>query len=179
MPRIYHTRTESECIDAFWKKVDKRGPGECWLWTDAVDSFGYGRMNVLGKQDRSHRISFRFVNGPISKGLHIMHSCDNPRCCNPSHLSAGTAADNMADKAKKGRAPKPPCTKATSEVVLYIREQRAAGRSLEDISEEVGISSQQCCAISRGRMWKEVGGPIMSGKMFRPTWNRWPISVTS
>ena len=33
----------------------------------------------------------------------VMHSCDVPLCCNPSHLVGGTYADNNRDMAAKGR----------------------------------------------------------------------------
>lgn len=36
----------------------------------------------------------------------VMHACDNRQCINPSHLSLGSQADNMADCYKKGRNPR-------------------------------------------------------------------------
>lgn len=33
----------------------------------------------------------------------VMHTCDNPRCINPSHLMAGTHKSNAEDKVNKGR----------------------------------------------------------------------------
>jgi hypothetical protein len=52
----------------------------------------------------AHVLAYRLAFGhpPPDKPC-ILHVCDNPSCCNPAHLWAGTAADNNVDMARKGR----------------------------------------------------------------------------
>ena len=87
----------------FWSKV-QYSPG-CWLWTASTGSTGYGQYATSGKtMGKAHRLSWAHFNGPIPKGLSILHSCDVTICVNPLHLSANTHAENMHDMARKGRA---------------------------------------------------------------------------
>jgi len=49
-------------------------------------------------------------DGPIPNGINVLHTCDNPPCCNPKHLFRGTQLDNMRDKVQKGRGVFPGAT---------------------------------------------------------------------
>ena len=39
----------------------------------------------------------------VSDDLEVCHTCDNPPCCNPTHLWKGTHQANMQDAREKGR----------------------------------------------------------------------------
>lgn len=76
----------------------------CWEWRGMVESHGYGSIRLgKGKRMRAHRYSWSLYNGPIPKGLFVLHSCDYPRCVNPAHLRLGTQKENMQDRLRRNR----------------------------------------------------------------------------
>lgn len=96
--------------DRWWAKVDVRGPDECWPWRGAYGgkSGRYGLLRLPGREGgttTAHRVGWTLLNGPIPEGLHVLHRCDNPPCCNPRHWFLGTNQDNVDDKVAKGRQP--------------------------------------------------------------------------
>jgi hypothetical protein len=94
-----------EHIQNFWAKVSVRGKDECWEWRGARQSKGYGSFSIGGKTYLAHRISWMLVNGRMPlEYLQVLHSCDNPPCCNPNHLREGTCLENVHDMISKGRA---------------------------------------------------------------------------
>jgi predicted XRE-type DNA-binding protein len=94
---------EQRDIDRFWSKVNKLGADECWLWKESVDKDGYGRFSFHSGSIPANRAALYFEKGGEYDGMLCMHSCDNPPCCNPAHLSWGTAEENSKDMVSKGR----------------------------------------------------------------------------
>jgi hypothetical protein len=95
----------TDLIERFWAKVDTSGgPDACWPWTASRHSYGYGQIGLPGGGIvRAHRLAWEIANGPIPEGKGILHSCDNPPCCNARHLRPGTDLDNAADAKAHGR----------------------------------------------------------------------------
>jgi len=87
----------------FWARIEKGN--DCWPWKSRTDKDGYGKVHWAGESNRAHRVAWEITNGPIPDGLLVCHSCDNPPCCNPSHLFLGTNAENMRDASAKRRLP--------------------------------------------------------------------------
>lgn len=82
--------------ERFWSHVDKSG--ECWTWTRALSSAGYGRFAVNGYRWYAHRLSHTLAFGPIPGGLDIDHQCHNRACVNPDHLRAVSRKENLENQ---------------------------------------------------------------------------------
>jgi hypothetical protein len=81
-------------------------PSGCWHWNGVVGAHGYGVVWIGGRQGnnrRAHRISLELSGVPVGPDDFVRHSCDNPLCVNPAHLSVGTPAQNTADMWQRGR----------------------------------------------------------------------------
>lgn len=85
--------------------VEVRGPlaTKCWDWCRATTVAGYGHIRHNNHDYNTHRLFYVLYNGPIPKGLCVLHECDRAVCCNPDHLKLGTERDNTNDCIARGR----------------------------------------------------------------------------
>lgn len=147
-----------------WARVDmSAGVEGCWPWRARRmrQKWDYGIVKYDGVEWLAHRLIYTFVFGPIPADKPIVcHTCDNPPCCNPSHLFAGTDLDNRLDAKRKGRTPtgeRSGSAKFTWEEIRAIRFLYGSGRSQMSLAREFGTSSSNLHAIVHGKYWKDTG----------------------
>lgn len=85
----------------------------------------------------------------------VMHSCDNPSCVNPQHLSLGTHSDNAKDMINKGRGNslrglRNPRCKLSDDDIKSIISRRNSGELCRHLALEFGVSGKTISVVSRG-----------------------------
>ena len=108
----------------------------------------------------------------------VRHACDNPPCCNPSHLFDGTNIENMADMREKGRSAvgarngahtRPErrprgeriwASKLVSSEVLKIRSlYPSSGLTQVELGRRFGVSQTRISSIagkSKRKGWRHI-----------------------
>jgi hypothetical protein len=100
-PSITRRRRRKPPAERFWKKVDRKGPNGCWLWTAGQTSTGYGKFERIKDDGRrvtckAHRFSFLLHGGALLPGHHLHHVCGVSVCVNPQHLQQVTPKEHRA-----------------------------------------------------------------------------------
>lgn len=144
----------------------------CWEWTGYTPRYGQMSVMVDGKTKtvKCHRWVYYAVNGleyrPFTDtGVAVLHKCDNPPCCNPDHLFAGTQLDNMADAVSKGRHVSPPRGRGESHSHNKLTEFDVATIRIiynprivtcRAISKVYGISEGMVWSVVSGASWTHI-----------------------
>ena len=149
--------------ERFWGKVDRSGgPDACWPWMAGKNADGYGQFWYSGTTVGAHVFAFADTEGLV-EGEIVCHSCDNPPCCNPAHLFAGTHGDNARDRDTKQRrtvlrGSTNPQAKLTEAAVLeararFTKEGIAAVRAM---ASEIGVYWQTLYKAIIGDTWTHL-----------------------
>lgn len=138
--------------DRFLSKVLKRDDG-CWEWKAARFSKGYGQFTIGIYNHRAHRVSHWNFNGSFDTDLDVMHSCDNPWCVCPEHLSEGTNNHNRNDSVLKRRhnvGTRNGNASFTEDQVAKIRNETG---TYEQLASKYLVSKQTIGRIKRGETY--------------------------
>jgi hypothetical protein len=156
------TNPAGDPVQRFWDKVVKADdPDDCWGWLAARhEKVWYGVFTVARKTAHAHRFSYELHNGPIPKGKHVLHKCDNPACSNPRHLFLGDQISNNKDRDRKGRlrvgrlpGSKHHQAKLNEDNVLAIR---ASSATAKDIGEQYGVTAALIYMIRGRKIWRHI-----------------------
>lgn len=149
-------------IARFKSHVDRSsGLNSCWLWTAFRDKRGYGTTYWRGKRGlKAHRVAYEIAFGLIPAGLFVIHSCDNPSCCNPAHLRVGTPRDNARDMVSRGRQARGErngqSKLSISDVLKIRRLVKVDGVSQTEAASTFGVTQQHVSLIVNGVNWTHI-----------------------
>ena len=150
--------------ESFWAKVKKTK--SCWEWQKSCNNTGYGTVAWDGKTYVAHRVA-AYLEGMVNKmeapkssrdKTHVLHKCDNRKCCNPKHLFLGSYTDNQLDAYKKIRRTQPKGenhtnAKLTNAQVKEIRERYKAGEMQIPLAKEFNVSQRAISLIIRNETY--------------------------
>ena len=134
----------------------------CWIWVGSTDKDGYGRIRAkIGSVEivKAHVLSYVLHTGEIiPKGMVVMHSCDNPRCVNPNHLSVGTYKENSLDMFAKGRANVRKGEDAPGALLSRqdVEKILSDARPYEQIAADHGVARSTIGSIKQRKSWRDI-----------------------
>jgi hypothetical protein len=152
-----------EQLKRFWSRVNKTET--CWLWTGSKVKGGYGQLELQGKRQLAHIVSYRLANADYDKAKCVCHKCDIPSCVNPEHLFLATQSENMKDCVAKGRGgfgnglkgEEIKHSKLKEQEVIDIKRRLKQGESTKEILKiHNKVSRSAIEDIKHQRTWKHI-----------------------
>ena len=155
-----------QTAESFWAKVKKTK--SCWEWQGAINSTGYGSVGWHGKNYSAHRVAaylagmltdMRAPNSTDRARTHVLHKCDNKKCCNPEHLFLGSYRDNLLDAYRKNRksqlkGDQHANAKLSNKQAQEIRKRYKAGEMQIPLAKEFNVSQTVISLIIRNETYK-------------------------
>lgn len=138
----------------FWAKVNKNAsteagmPSNCWCWTGAKTSLGYGAFCSRRRTMGAHRVAWILAHGAIPGDLLVRHMCDVRTCVRPDHLVLGTQKQNIADMDERRR--RRSARKLSTGDAKIIRELSLAGQSQRTLAAQFRVDRKTVSNIIKG-----------------------------
>jgi hypothetical protein len=170
MPESWKLRA----LARFMEKIDDSNGTGCWEWRASIYESGYGQfyygeIDSKERQGKAHKAAWLLLRGPVPEGMHVLHRCNNRKCCNPGHLYLGTHEDNMKDRDESGRTSRGAHRynfKRDEGLNAKIGELRAQGLKISMICEELGIgTSTYYRCVAAGAVDPEANKQARSANM--------------
>lgn len=168
-PRRKHSLSKEEFVEWFNNQLEVQKDG-CRTWSRAKTLKGYGSCwTIDGRLGRAHRVALELKLGrPLADGMHALHSCDNPPCCNPDHLREGTNVENMKERQDKERQ-----SKGEQRSLLFRGEKHNGAKLTETTVREI-LSQKGSMAIKALSIQYSVSIGAISGVLYGTTWKHIP-----
>lgn len=173
-PRPLPSLSEKDKERFFGKIATNPNDRGCLEWIGYCSKKGYGKFTVGLRRLLAHRVALSIRSGLHSSELDACHSCDNPKCCNPSHLFWGTHKDNMDDMNRKGRCKnRRRGNNHPSRLYIELRPRgenhgmarlksedipiiRSDTRKHHEIAADYGVTRRAICSIKQRITWKHI-----------------------
>ena len=156
--------SHKQTAESFWVRVKKSR--KCWEWQGAQNNTGYGTVRWMNKTYTAHRVAawlsglVESPNKPTNakEKTHVLHKCDNRKCCNPDHFFIGSYSDNQLDAYAKKRKVQPKGEKHTNALLTdvqanAIRKAYAKGHTQTELATIYGVSQTTISKIIRGKTY--------------------------
>jgi hypothetical protein len=173
------SNSQSEVAIRFWPKVRVIADEDsCWVYTGYTRdrrNEEYGSFKTSAERtELAHRVAFGLMHPDELMPPVVLHSCDNPPCCRPKHLIAGTQADNVADATRKGRmrgkthqaGEANDSAVLTNKIVIEARRRYSMGESVGKLAEAFGVAQGTLQGALSGNTWAHIDAvePPITGR---------------
>lgn len=139
-------------------KARVKAKTKCWeCISHKPNNKGYIIVRINNKKRSLHRLSYEYYKEKIPKGLCVRHTCDNPKCFNPTHLILGTHLDNMRDMAERNRSAR---GERNTQAVLKEKQVKEIYLNKLDnnkvLAKKYGVTHSNISCIRLGKTWKHI-----------------------
>lgn len=147
--------------------IKKGEPDECWEWQKGLKTGGYASYAFTSKrlnkliQIGGHRAIALIKYQVLESEDFAMHTCDNPKCCNPEHIIKGSCKQNTQDACLNGlikhaKGSQHGRSILVEDQVHLILQFLNEGKPQAEIARFFNVSPSAIADIKHGRRWKHL-----------------------